>query len=346
MSILTSHRKQIAGWLLIVAAMIFFMVVLGGATRLTRSGLSIVEWRLLEGTLPPLTAAHWQELFELYQQTPEYRKINVGMDLDGFKEIFWLEYLHRLWGRVIFFVALVPLLWFLWRRRIERGQIARAVAVPFLVALNGVLGWFMVASGLVDIPRVSPYRLTAHLGLAVAIYAYLLWTAWGLLSERALKNAAQPVHGFAQAVAALVFLMILTGGFVAGTKAGFAFNTFPLMNGRFFPEGMYAMQPWWVDLFENIATVQFNHRLLAYVLCIVIPVFWWRVTTHPEVSARARRAAHLLLGWLAVQVVLGITTLIHVTPVALGTAHQAGALVLFSLALYALHTLRRPRRDA
>ncbi len=336
------HQRQIAVWLLIVAAMIFLMVVLGGTTRLTRSGLSIVEWRLFEGTLPPLTEAHWQELFELYKKTPEYRKINVGMDLAGFEKIFWLEYLHRLWGRLIFFVALVPLAWFLWRGRIEKKLIPRMAAVPLLVALNGVLGWFMVASGLVDLPRVSPYRLTAHLGLAVAIYAYILWTALNLLSGHRSVSAPPGLQRLSHFVTALVFIMILTGGFVAGTKAGFAFNTFPLMNGRFFPEGMYAMQPFWINLFENIATVQFNHRLLAYLLCLVIPLFWWKVL-RADISDRARRAAHLLLGWLVVQVALGIAALVHVVPVSLGTAHQAGALVLFSLALYSQRSLHVPR---
>ena len=342
MTTVALHRKQIALWLLLVAAMVFMMVVLGGTTRLTRSGLSIVEWRLFEGTLPPLTESHWQELFELYKKTPEYQKINVGMDLAGFKEIFWLEYLHRLWGRLIFFVALVPLLRFLWRGRIEKELIPRMAAVPLLVALNGVLGWFMVASGLVDIPRVSPYRLTAHLGLAVAIYAYILWMGLNLVSERTAVVPPPGLRRFSHIVTVLVFLMILTGGFVAGTKAGFAFNTFPLMNGRFFPEGMHAMQPWWSNLFENIATVQFNHRLFAYLLCLVIPLYWWQAM-RAGLPDRARRAAQLLLGWLAAQLLLGITTLVYVVPVPLGTAHQAGALVLFSLALYSLHTLRAPR---
>jgi cytochrome c oxidase assembly protein subunit 15 len=166
--------------------------------------------------------------------------------------------------------------------------------------------------------------------------------AFNLISARGPADTTPGLRHFGHAVTALVFLMILSGGFVAGTKAGFAFNTFPLMNGRFFPEGMYAMQPFWTNLFENIATVQFNHRLLAYLLCIVIPLFWWRVM-RADVSNRARRAAHLLLGWLAVQVALGIATLVHVTPVSLGAAHQAGALVLFSLALYSLHSLRAPR---
>jgi len=333
----SSSQKPVAVWLLIVAAMIFVMVVLGGTTRLTRSGLSIVEWRLLEGTLPPLSEAHWVELFEKYKLTPEYLRVNVGMDLTGFKEIFWLEYLHRLWGRLIFFAALIPLLWFLWRKQIEKAQRGRMVAVPLLVAANGVLGWLMVASGLVDIPRVSPYRLTAHLGLAIAIYGYVLWLALNLLYP-ATATAAPPRRA-ATGIAALVFFMILTGGFVAGTKAGYAFNTFPLMNGRFVPDGIFGMEPWWVNLFENVATVQFSHRLVAYLLLLAIPAFWWWARRF-ELPADARWLSHGLLAMLAVQVGLGIVTLIYIVPVPLGAAHQAGALLLFSLALAVRHALR------
>jgi cytochrome c oxidase assembly protein subunit 15 len=334
-------RRALALWLLLVAAMIFVMVVLGGVTRLTRSGLSIVEWRLLEGTLPPLDEAHWVELFDQYRLTPEYRKVNVGMDLSGFKEIFWLEYLHRLWGRLIFFVALVPLPWFLWRRRIVRALIPRLVAVPLLVAANGVLGWLMVKSGLVDIPRVSPYRLTAHLGLAVLIYAYIVRVALDLRYPHPPVTDARPdgLRRFGHVVVGLVFLMILSGGFVAGTKAGFAFNTFPLMNGRFFPEGMYALSPGWTNLFENIATVQFNHRLLAYVLCLAVPALWF-AATRAGLSPRARYAIHGLLAVLGMQVALGIATLVYVVPVTVAAVHQGGALILFTLALYLVHTLR------
>ena len=332
-------RRTIALWLLIVAAMIFFMVVLGGTTRLTRSGLSIVEWRLLEGTLPPLGEAHWLELFDKYKLTPEYRKVNVGMDLTGFKEIFWLEYLHRLWGRLIFFAALVPLLWFLWRKQIEQPLVRRMVAVPLLVAANGVLGWLMVASGLVDIPRVSSYRLTAHLGLAIAIYGYVLWLALGLLYPAQGKIEWTRLCHFGAGIVALVFFMILTGGFVAGTKAGYAFNTFPLMNGRFVPEGMFDMAPWWVNLFENIATVQFSHRLVAYLLLLAIPAFWWWARRF-ELPSRARWLLHGLLAMLIVQVGLGIATLIYIVPVPLGAAHQTGALALLTLVLAAVHALR------
>ncbi len=335
----TAHRR-LAWWLLIVAAMIFAMVVLGGTTRLTRSGLSIVEWRLLEGTLPPLTEAHWVELFDKYKLTPEYRKVNVGMDLAGFKEIFWLEYLHRLWGRLIFFVALVPLVWFLWRKQIEKPLVRRLIAVPLLVAANGVLGWLMVASGLVDIPRVSPYRLTAHLGFAIAIYAYVLWLALNLLTRSPDRPAPPPLRRGGTAIAALVYFMILTGGFVAGTKAGYVFNTWPLMNGHFVPEGIFGMEPWWVNLFENVATVQFDHRLVAYLLLLAIPAYWWQAR-RVELAPRARAALHLLLAVLAIQVALGIATLMYIVPVWLGALHQAGALLLFTFALAARHALGR-----
>ncbi len=337
---MTIHpNRRLAYWLLLVAAMIFAMVVLGGTTRLTRSGLSIVEWRLLQGTLPPLTEAHWVELFDQYKLTPEYLKVNVGMDLAGFKEIFWLEYLHRLWGRLIFFVALLPLLWFLWRRQVEKPLVRRLVAVPLLVAANGVLGWLMVASGLVDIPRVSPYRLTAHLGFAVAIYGYVLWLALNLLAVPSGKPAPHPLRRNGTLVTALVFFMILTGGFVAGTKAGYTFNTWPLMNGRFVPEGIFGMEPWWVNFFENVATVQFDHRLVAYVLLLAIPAFWWQARRF-GLTGRARTLLHLLLVMLAVQVLLGIGALVYVVPVPLGALHQAGALLLFSFALAARHALR------
>ncbi len=335
-----TDRRRLAVWLLLVAAMIFAMVVLGGTTRLTRSGLSIVEWRLLQGTLPPLTEAHWVEQFEKYKLTPEYLKVNVGMDLAGFKEIFWLEYLHRLWGRLIFFVALVPLLWFLWRKQVEKPLVRRLVAVPLLVAANGVLGWLMVASGLVDMPRVSPYRLTAHLGFAIAIYGYVLWLALNLLTVPPEKPTPPPLRRNGTIVAALVYFMILTGGFVAGTKAGYAFNTWPLMNGRFVPEGIFGMEPWWVNLFENVATVQFDHRLVAYLLLLAIPAFWWQAR-RIGLPSRARTWLHWLLAMLAVQVGLGIATLIYIVPVPLGALHQAGALLLFTFALAARHALGR-----
>lgn len=335
------HDKPVAVWLLACGALIFAMVVLGGVTRLTRSGLSIVEWDPIMGAIPPLSQTQWEQTFDKYRQTPEYQKVNTGMSLHEFKGIFFVEWAHRLLGRLIGVVFLVPFLYFLIRRRIKRALVPKLVIMFVLGGLQGALGWYMVKSGLIDIPRVSPYRLTAHLAFAVVIYAYIFWTALGLLYPRESLPPAG-LRRFGAAVTALIFLMILSGGFVAGTKAGHAFNTFPLMNGRLFPEGMYAMQPLWVNLFENIATVQFNHRLIAYLLCVVIPLFWWNAMRH-ALPARTRLAVHLLLGWVAVQVTLGITTLLYVVPIPLAAAHQAGALVLFTLALYVLHALRRQR---
>jgi len=335
----TSHDKPIAIWLLTCCAFIFAMVVLGGVTRLTHSGLSIVEWDPIVGAIPPLTQTQWEETFDQYKQTPEYRDINAGMSLPAFKGIFYVEWAHRLLGRLIGVVFLLPFLYFLVRRQLKRALVPKLVTMFVLGGLQGALGWYMVKSGLIDIPRVSPYRLTAHLGFAVLIYAYIFWTALGLLYPRESLPTPRELRRFGTAVAALIFLMMLSGGFVAGNKAGLAFNTFPLMNGRFFPAGMYAMQPWWTNLFENIATVQFNHRLIAYLLCLVIPAFWL-TAMRSALPARTRRGVHLLLGWLAVQVTLGITTLLFVVPVPLAAAHQAGALVLFSIALFVRHALR------
>jgi len=335
-----NSRRAIAIWLLTVCALIFVMVVLGGVTRLTRSGLSIVEWQPLLGTIPPLTHADWLELFEKYKLTPEYRKVNVGMDLAGFQGIFWLEYFHRLLGRLIGLAFLLPFVYFLVRKQIDRALAPKLWLLFALGAAQGLLGWLMVASGLVDVPRVSPYRLTAHLGLAILIYAAALWVALGLLTTK--MQAADSIgllRRFGLAVTGLVFFIILTGGFVAGTHAGFAFNDWPYMHGRLMPEGLFALDPWWANLFEDIATVQFNHRLVAYLLCLVIPAYWFAARRY-KLAAHTRSLFHLLLAMLVAQVTLGITTLVYVVPVSLAAAHQAGALLLLTIALLLNHTLR------
>ena len=334
-----SSHKPIAIWLLACCALIFAMVVVGGVTRLTHSGLSIVEWDPIVGAIPPLSPSQWEETFNKYKQTPEYRKVNLGMSLEAFKSIFWVEYAHRLLGRLIGFVFLIPFLYFLIRKKIEETLIPKLVTMFVLGGLQGLLGWYMVKSGLVDNPRVSPYRLTAHLGLAVMIYAYMFRVALGLLYPDE-GSGVQGLRRIGIAVTGVIFFMILSGGFVAGTRAGFAFNTFPLMNGRWIPEGIYAMQPLWVNLFENVATVQFNHRLIAYFLGLVIPAYWL-LARRVSLPFRTRVAFHNLPAMLAIQVTLGITTLLYVVPVSLAAAHQAGALLLLSLALYLNHALRR-----
>ncbi|MGH8864433.1 MAG: COX15/CtaA family protein [Burkholderiales bacterium] len=336
-----SNGRQIAGWLAGCCVLVFLMVVVGGVTRLTHSGLSMVEWKPLVGAIPPLSQADWEEVFLKYQATPEYLRVNKGMALDEFKGIFWWEYFHRLIGRAIGIAFFLPFLYFLLRRKIDRPLALKLAGIFVLGGLQGALGWYMVKSGLVDNPRVSQYRLTAHLGLALAIYAAMLWTALGLLKpgHAAANEPRLRLGRYALALAALIFLMALSGGFVAGIRAGFAYNTFPLMNGHFVPPEIFMLEPWWLNLFKNMATVQFNHRMIAWLLMLLVPAFWlaaWRIPMPP----RARLATHLLFAVLAVQVTLGIATLLLMVPVPLAAAHQGGAVLLLTAALWAGHELR------
>ncbi len=336
------HDTQIAYWLLACCALIFAMVVLGGVTRLTHSGLSMVEWKPLIGALPPLTDQDWLALFEQYRQTPEYQQVNQGMGVEEFKGIFWLEYLHRLLGRAIGLAFLVPLIWYLWRRRIGRRLGVKLGGIFLLGALQGALGWYMVASGLVDEPRVSQYRLTAHLALAFAIYAAALWIALDLLRGRAAASSAGdhlPLQRLAWCITALVCLMVVTGGFVAGIRAGLAYNTFPLMNGHWIPPELFMIEPWYQNFFSNMATVQFDHRLIAWALAALAPVFWLKAQSS-NAPREVKLLAHLLLATLAMQISLGIATLLLAVPVAIGASHQGGALVVFTAALMLNHRLR------
>lgn len=336
------YRRQVAAWLFVCCAMIFCMVVVGGVTRLTHSGLSIVEWQPLVGAIPPLNEAEWQETFEKYQQTPEYKSVNLWMKLDDFKSIFWVEYAHRLLGRSIGLVFLLPFVYFLVRRRIPRSLTPQLVTMFVLGGLQGALGWYMVKSGLVSDPRVSQYRLTAHLGTAFLIYSYIFWVTLGIWAPRTQQPALQTagLRRFAGVVALLIFGMALLGGLVAGLRAGFAYNTFPLMGGRFIPDGLLELQPAWKNFFENITTVQFNHRMGAWLLMLAIPSFWL-AAQRSSLPAPARRASHALLTMFAVQVALGIGTLVMVVPVPLAAAHQGGALLLLTMALWVNHELRR-----
>ncbi len=332
-------RRPVALWLLVCCALIFAMVVVGGVTRLTHSGLSIVEWQPIVGTLPPLNEAQWLETFGKYQLTPEYRKVNHAMSLDEFKGIFWWEYFHRLLGRTIGLVFLLPLLWF-WRRgHLDRPLTLRLAGIFVLGGLQGAMGWYMVTSGLVDDPRVSQYRLTAHLAIALAIYAATLWTALGLLYPAAASAPHPRLRRFSWIITATIAYMVVTGGFVAGIRAGFAYNTFPLMNGHVVPPEIFMLDPWYLNFFNNMATVQFDHRLGAWLLALLVPWFWLKAQRE-ALTPRARIAVNLLLGMLAVQIGLGISTLLLVVPVPLAAAHQGGAVLLLGAALLANHALR------
>lgn len=337
-----TNQKPIAIWLLVCCAMVFAMIVLGGVTRLTGSGLSMVEWDPIMGILPPLNQAQWQETFLLYQQFPEYIQKNAGMSLDEFKSIFWFEYAHRVLGRSIGIVFLLPFLFFLITRRVDRALSPKLIAMFVLGGLQGLLGWYMVKSGLINEPHVSQYRLTAHLGLAVAIYFYMFWVALDLLyptTDERTKYANRKLTGFSLLVSFSIFFTILSGGFVAGTRAGFAYNTFPLMGGQWIPDGLLSLSPAWRNFFENVTTVQFDHRVLAMLLCAMVFVLWG-VLARSEQVPRVRTGGHLLLAAMAMQIALGISTLLLHVPVTLATAHQAGAIVLFTASVFLSHQLR------
>ncbi|NOY66394.1 MAG: heme A synthase [Gammaproteobacteria bacterium] len=340
------NNKPIFIWLILVCTLIFCMVVLGGVTRLTNSGLSMVNWKPIVGWLPPLNNTEWQTEFTHYQQSPEFQKRNFHMDVEQFKSIYYFEYAHRLLGRTIGLAFLLPFLYFLIRKKIQRTLIPKMLIMFVLGGLQGVLGWYMVKSGLVNNPHVSQYRLTAHLTAAIAIYSYILWVALGLVWTKGRCQAEihlEPLRKFGIGVTTLILIMIISGGFVAGTKAGLAFNTFPLMNGQFIPDGLFSMTPFYLNFFENLLTVQFDHRMIAYGLFIIIPVFWLRIQKSPA-QPRTKKIAHLFILMLGIQISLGISTLLFHVPVALGVTHQGGALVLLTLALMMNHELRKVRK--
>ncbi|MCK6511704.1 COX15/CtaA family protein [Myxococcota bacterium] len=378
---LQANQRAVAVWLFVCAGMIFAMVVLGGVTRLTRSGLSIVVWEPIRGTLPPLTKEQWDAEFARYKRSPEYQKVNRGMSLADFKSIFWMEYLHRLWGRLLGVVFLFPFLVFAWRGWI-RGRLTWECALMFIGGgLQGLLGWYMVKSGLVNEPRVSQYRLVAHLCAAFVLYAYILWVAlrlWYAAKDEASETIATPsseekeVAQNAQAsggkgrrqptpsarekdtalsdlsahltqtagmvglrraavgLTLLIFVMVLSGGFVAGLKGGLMYNTFPMMGAYWWPAGLF---PSVGAIFESPATAQWVHRMMAYVVMIAVLAFWF-VSLRHTVTPHFARARGVLLVVLMVQVSLGIATLLWYVPVALATLHQAGALCLFTASLY------------
>ncbi|MCK4834485.1 MAG: COX15/CtaA family protein [Gammaproteobacteria bacterium] len=318
------------------------MIILGGVTRLTGSGLSMVEWAPIMGILPPLNQTEWQEAFLLYQQFPEYQIKNFGMSLDEFKSIFWFEYGHRLLGRSIGMIFLLPFLYFLFRGKIEKSLTPKLITMFVLGGLQGLMGWYMVKSGLVNDPHVSQYRLTAHLGLAVVIYTYMFWIALKLLYPKInmSENIRNNLGRLSMIITGIIIITILSGGFVAGTRAGFAFNTFPLMDGRLIPAGLFEHSPVWRNFFENIVTVQFDHRVMATLLFLIIPVFWIKAAKS-ELLPLAKTGSHLLLAALALQITLGISTLLLVVPVALAAAHQAGAIILLTAALFVSQQLHR-----
>lgn len=344
-SISPRNRKRVSTWLFVICFMLLGMIALGGYTRLTGSGLSIMDWRPVTGIVPPLSHAEWERQFALYQTIPQYKILHDGFGLAGFQKIFWAEWTHRFWGRLIGLVLLVPLVWFAVTGALTRGLIVRLLLLFVAGGLQGAVGWFMVASGFdANSTAVEPVRLVLHLSLALVLYVAILWTA---LSVRT------PVAPFIPATVAvvrtrrlvwcatiLIGITILAGSFTAGTHAGFAYNTFPLMEGHLIPQGYARLSPFWLNWFANIPAIQFNHRLLATVTALVIGATVFSGLRTPQLGKPAQDIL-MLLGWaVLIQYALGVTTLLLVVPAWAGTVHQTWGAVLLTVAIVALHRLR------
>ena len=329
---LADSQRAVRAWLFSVAALIAIMVLVGGATRLTESGLSIVEWKPVTGTLPPLDQAQWEQAFEAYRQIPQYRQLNAGMTLSEFKTIFWWEWSHRLLGRVIGVVYLLPFLYFLWRGGMGAELKRRLWLIFGLGALQGAVGWWMVASGLSERIEVSQYRLATHLVLALLIFAAVVWTL-RRLGERPSLVVSLRLKITSAALLVLTFAQLYLGALVAGLRAGLIYNTWPDIDGAFIPSGarLWFEQPWWRNLFENTLTVQFEHRMTAYALLAIALLH-----ALDAIVSRAGAAARGAL-WLAaavtLQALLGILTLINQVPLAFALSHQAVAILVLTLAV-------------
>lgn len=325
----------VRNWLIVVAAMIFLMIVLGALTRLTESGLSMVEWRPVTGWLPPLSDSAWQAELQKYLSSPQGRLINRGFGVDEFKQIFWLEYLHRLWGRLIGVAFALPLAWFWLSGRLTPALKPRLLALLALGGLQGALGWVMVASGLVDRPAVSHYRLAGHLVLAIALYAYTVWLILQLGPQHDRRDDPT-TRRWSTILIAWLSVVLIWGALMAGLRAGASHNTFPTMSGYWIPPGLFELSPAWINLFENGTTIQFIHRWLATLLVLAILLLAWR-TRRAETFAASAMAL--------LQFCLGIATILTGVNIAIATAHQAGAVVLLTFLVIVRHRATPSRQS-
>lgn len=339
----THNDRLIAYWLIFFSMLVFTMIVVGGVTRLTDSGLSMVEWKPITGIIPPMNEVEWQAEFDKYKQYPEYKINNADMTLSDFKGIFALEYIHRVIGRLLGMLFFGVFLYLAIRKRIHKQVVPKIIISFVLGGLQGLMGWYMVKSGLSKDPDVSQYRLAAHLFLALLIYAYMLWVAWSLLQsspQNAWQANTQKLRRLLRMTTAVILLMIFSGAILAGKDAGMVYNTFPLMNGDFFPPDLFREgKPFFWNFTENVTTIQFDHRIIAYVLMIMVPLTWWKAT-RLTLTPKTKFAFNLLLMVFVIQIILGVTTLIYVVPVSLASLHQAFAILVFTVALYLNHQLR------
>ncbi len=329
--------KIVGYWLLLGCLMIYIMVIIGGITRLTGSGLSMVEWKVIGGSVPPISDADWQEKFELYKQFPQFEKVNYNMTVDDFKSIFWWEYIHRMWGRLIGIAFIVPFCIFLIKKWIPKKLLPKLLLILILGGFQGILGWIMVKSGLENQPWVSPYKLTAHLLLALFVFSYTFWTAIEVLvPERRQKNLF--IYKAILVLISLISIQLFFGGLMSGLKAAVHYPTFPTMNGQWFPEQLFLLDSWWENLFENIAMVQFIHRNIGYLIFGVTIMLWIKTRNSKY------RSINVLLGIVLLQVVLGITTLVlskGEIPVLWGVLHQAGAVLVLTASLFVFYSFSK-----
>jgi len=323
---LLANRRLVRGWLYVILLMLVALVIVGGATRLTDSGLSITEWKPIHGVIPPLTEAEWQEELELYRQIPQYQQINKGMSLEEFKYIFWWEWAHRLLARGVGFVFAIPLLFFWATRRIEPGLTPKLVGLLALGGMQGAVGWWMVASGLVERTDVSQYRLAMHLTLAFVIFAAIMVVARGLAPHSA-PPADRATQRFAGWLVIAVLFQSFLGALVAGTNAGLTYNTWPLMDGAIVPSDLFIMSPAWVNFFENVKTVQFVHRVGAYAVFGL--ALWHMIAVRRRLlgTTHARRAL-VLFHLVLLQAIIGIVTLLMHMPLHWALTHQFVALIV------------------
>lgn len=332
-------RRAVGYWLLFMAFIVFAMVVVGGATRLTESGLSMVDWRPVTGVLPPIGDEAWNAEFAKYQESPEFKLKNYHMSVEDFKGIFYWEWGHRLLGRLIGLFFFVPMVWFWVRGRVPGGYKPKLLALFILGGLQGLLGWYMVKSGLVDEPAVSHYRLTAHLSLALLIFSALFWTALSLLNPQP-SSAPKKLKRMTHIAMLVLVLQLIMGGLVAGLKAGHIFNTWPLMGDSFVPEGLWVIEPTWRNFLDNAITVQFDHRIGAYLLTLMALAIVWAARKSEK---PLKNRAYLLITAVGIQMLLGIIMLLKEVPVSWGTAHQAGGVLVLAAIINLMHKQRGKR---
>lgn len=342
------NRSSIILWLLSGCLLIFMMVVVGGITRLTGSGLSITKWNVVTGTIPPLNEEQWHKEFDLYKQSPQYRKINAHFELSDFKGIYWWEYLHRLLGRLIGIVFLIPFLYFCFTKKLDRTLLIKTLFLFFLGGLQGFIGWYMVESGLVDIPSVSHLRLALHLVTAFITFGFTFWFALDLIHPRkvSMSSAQRKIFNFSIMALSFTVLQIIYGAFTAGLKAGYIYNTWPMMQGQWIADSFYfgLEKNGWQSLINDLSGVQVIHRYLAMVVTLIVVILYlkgrkqWK--TH-ELNDSQWMAVKMVTLFLTIQFLLGIFTLLYSVPILLGVLHQMGAFFLFASILYLLHRLQR-----